>query len=226
MSMVPPTELVLIRAGFSGGSESRKDWSHGKSLQSELLFARDTHKGRANGARQSGQLQESVGSDQGHCFQDRLWPGHVAALCATGGNRYGSPGCRDVGGVRQDQVTGTRGAGTSGGQLNSDEYICVFRSGGARSPAETMIGFIDDHRAEYAVEPICQVRPIAPSTFYEHLAIAGDLDRASDRAKRMGFCSARRKASRIRTSRSMGCARCGNRCAGRALTRPAAQWYG
>ncbi len=47
-----------------------------------------------------------------------------------------------------------------------------------------MIGFIDDHRAEYGVEPICRVLPIAPSTFYEHLAIARDPDRASDRAKR------------------------------------------
>ena len=47
-----------------------------------------------------------------------------------------------------------------------------------------MIGFISDHRAEYGVEPICRVLPIAPSTFYEHLAIARDPDRASDRAKR------------------------------------------
>ena len=47
-----------------------------------------------------------------------------------------------------------------------------------------MIGFIGDHRAEYGVEPICRVLPIAPSTFYEHLAIARDPDRASDRAKR------------------------------------------
>ena len=47
-----------------------------------------------------------------------------------------------------------------------------------------MIGFIEDHRAEYGVEPICRVLPIAPSTFYEHLAIARNPDRASDRAKR------------------------------------------
>jgi len=47
-----------------------------------------------------------------------------------------------------------------------------------------MIAFIDDHRAEYGVEPICRVLPIAPSTFYEHLAVARDPTRASDRAKR------------------------------------------
>ena len=30
-----------------------------------------------------------------------------------------------------------------------------------------MIAFIDDHRREYEVEPICRVLPIAPSTSYE-----------------------------------------------------------
>jgi len=47
-----------------------------------------------------------------------------------------------------------------------------------------MIGFINDHRAEYGVEPICQVLQIAPSTFYEHKAIERDPALASDRAKR------------------------------------------
>ena len=47
-----------------------------------------------------------------------------------------------------------------------------------------MIRFINDHRAEYGVEPICRVLPIAPSTFYEHLAIARDPVRVSDRVKR------------------------------------------
>ena len=30
--------LALNRSGFSGGSKSRKDWSHGKGQQSEPLF--------------------------------------------------------------------------------------------------------------------------------------------------------------------------------------------
>jgi hypothetical protein len=29
-----------------------------------------------------------------------------------------------------------------------------------------MIGFIDDNRAAYVVEPICKVLPIAPSTYH------------------------------------------------------------
>jgi putative transposase len=31
-----------------------------------------------------------------------------------------------------------------------------------------MIGFIDEHRGDYGVEPICKVLPIAPSTYHEH----------------------------------------------------------
>jgi transposase InsO family protein len=47
-----------------------------------------------------------------------------------------------------------------------------------------MIGFIDDHRNEYGVEPICRVLPIAPSTYHEHAAQRRDPERLSDRAKR------------------------------------------
>jgi transposase InsO family protein len=47
-----------------------------------------------------------------------------------------------------------------------------------------MIGFIDDHRDEYGVEPICQVLPIAPSTYHDHAAKRRDPERMSERAKR------------------------------------------
>jgi putative transposase len=33
-----------------------------------------------------------------------------------------------------------------------------------------MVAFIDDHREEYGVEPICAVLPIAPSTYFSHKA--------------------------------------------------------
>ena len=33
-----------------------------------------------------------------------------------------------------------------------------------------MISFIDVHREAYGVEPISRVLPIAPSTYYEHVA--------------------------------------------------------
>jgi putative transposase len=47
-----------------------------------------------------------------------------------------------------------------------------------------MIAFIDDHRDKHGVEPICAVLPIAPATYYEHLARRVDPARLSDRAQR------------------------------------------
>lgn len=47
-----------------------------------------------------------------------------------------------------------------------------------------MIAFIKEHRRVCGVEPICRVLQIAPSTFYAHLAVANDPDKASNRAKR------------------------------------------
>jgi putative transposase len=44
--------------------------------------------------------------------------------------------------------------------------------------------FIDEHRDEYGVEPICRVLPIAPSTYRVHAARAIDPQKRSDRAKR------------------------------------------
>jgi transposase InsO family protein len=46
-----------------------------------------------------------------------------------------------------------------------------------------MIGFIEDHRSAYGVEPICRVLPIAPSTYHEHAAQRRDPSRMSARAK-------------------------------------------
>ena len=47
-----------------------------------------------------------------------------------------------------------------------------------------MVAFIDDHRAEYGVEPICRVLPIAPSTYYASKAVEADPAKASTRAQR------------------------------------------
>ncbi|WP_152540587.1 IS3 family transposase [Sulfitobacter noctilucicola] len=60
-------------------------------------------------------------------------------------------------------------------------YFCA---GGARPPVEVMVGFIDAHRDAHGVEPICNVLPIAPSTYYDHLAKRADPTRRSDRARR------------------------------------------
>ena len=47
-----------------------------------------------------------------------------------------------------------------------------------------MVRFIDDHRAEYGVEPICKVLPIAPSTYYTHKACEANPDLRSARVQR------------------------------------------
>jgi putative transposase len=47
-----------------------------------------------------------------------------------------------------------------------------------------MIAFIDEHRASYGVEPICETIEIAPATYYEHKHQQREPERRSVRAKR------------------------------------------
>jgi len=47
-----------------------------------------------------------------------------------------------------------------------------------------MTSFIDEHRSEYGVEPICRVLPIAPSTYHERVAQRRDPSRLAPRAQR------------------------------------------
>jgi len=44
--------------------------------------------------------------------------------------------------------------------------------------------FVDEHRETYGVEPICEVLPIAPSTYYEQKARQADPSRLPERARR------------------------------------------
>ena len=46
------------------------------------------------------------------------------------------------------------------------------------------MSFIDKHRDEYGVEPICAVLPIAPSTYYEHKAREANPGRLPPRVRR------------------------------------------
>ena len=47
-----------------------------------------------------------------------------------------------------------------------------------------MIKFIDDHRGDHGVEPICKVLPIAPSTYHDHVAKRRDPSKLSAMAKK------------------------------------------
>jgi putative transposase len=47
-----------------------------------------------------------------------------------------------------------------------------------------MVGFVEEHRDAYGVEPICAMLPIAPASYYEHRARLQDPNRRPARAKR------------------------------------------
>ena len=47
-----------------------------------------------------------------------------------------------------------------------------------------MVSFIDEHRDDHGVEPICKQLPIAPSTYYAHKSLEREPERACDRCKR------------------------------------------
>src|SRR5262249_60296445 len=47
-----------------------------------------------------------------------------------------------------------------------------------------MVAFIDQHRAEYGVEPICAQLLITPSTYYEHKAREAQPERIPPRLRR------------------------------------------
>ena len=49
-----------------------------------------------------------------------------------------------------------------------------------------MTSFVSEHREVHGVEPICRELPIAPSTYYEHVARRQDPERHPARAKRDG----------------------------------------
>jgi hypothetical protein len=65
------------------------------------------------------------------------------------------------------------------------EGVRVFCPGGARPPTEVMVSFIEEHREELWVEPICQQLPIAPSSYYEQKAREADPSRLPKRAIRL-----------------------------------------
>jgi transposase InsO family protein len=46
-----------------------------------------------------------------------------------------------------------------------------------------MVAFLDQHRDTYGVEPICEVLPIAPSTYFRHKVQQRDPDKRSARAR-------------------------------------------
>jgi putative transposase len=87
---------------------------------------------------------------------------------------------------------------------------------------KAMIAFIDDHRAAYGVEPICKVLPIAPSTYFAHVAQRIEASKRSARARRDGELKAEVQRASQRTSASTARGRSGGSCGEKALRSPAA----
>jgi len=54
-----------------------------------------------------------------------------------------------------------------------------------------MVAFIDEYRAEYGVEPICDELPIASATYYEQKAREAEPERQPPRVRRDGRTLAR-----------------------------------
>ena len=89
-----------------------------------------------------------------------------------------------------------------------------------------MIAFIDDHRGDYGVEPICRVLPIAPSTYHEHLAQRRDPSRLSSRVQRDR--ALKPEVMRVFTENFgvYGVRKVCDRCGAKAWTSPVARWSG
>jgi hypothetical protein len=74
-----------------------------------------------------------------------------------------------------------------------------------------MVGFIDDHRETFGVEPICAVLPIAPLLYYALKARERDPQRRSAPARAMSASASTSSACGGRTARSTASAKAGSR---------------
>jgi putative transposase len=90
-----------------------------------------------------------------------------------------------------------------------------------------MIAFIDHHRGVYGVEPICKVLPIAPSTYYAHVARRVDPGKLSRRAKRDKALKAQIRRVFEENFRVYGVRKVWRQLApGKGLRSPGAPWRG
>src|SRR5262245_34266995 len=125
-----------------------------------------------------------MGGDQVDCREGRLFRRGVAQLGDPDGARPGQAARADDRRTTTAEGARARELRAAARERDPEEGIGVFRPGGARPPSEVMVRFIDEHRAAYGVEPICEVLPIAPSVYYEHKVRERDPERRPARAKR------------------------------------------
>jgi hypothetical protein len=87
-----------------------------------------------------------------------------------------------------------------------------------------MVAFIDQHKDEYGVEPMCSVLPIAPSTYYEHARRRREPKRMPARHQRDGELQSEIGASTKTTSSCTVPRRSGGSCGARTFASHAARW--
>lgn len=78
-----------------------------------------------------------------------------------------------------------------------------------------VMSFIDSHREELGIEPICRELAIAPSSYHEHAARLADPAKRSARARRDDEIKQQIKRVHATAPASMARARSGTRCAER-----------
>ena len=182
-----------------------RGWSHGTT---EQVFARGARARGAAGVRAAARARVAVGGDR--LDRRRRWAARrrrcgkwVRQAERDAGQRAGLTTER----ARAAQGARARESRAEARQRDPAQGVGVFRPGGARPPTEVMVDFIDEHRDEYGVEPICAVLPIAPSTYYEHAGAAARSRRGVRRARSATTsCAPRSGASGTRTSQVYGAA--------------------
>ncbi|CAP55008.1 putative transposase [Gluconacetobacter diazotrophicus PA1 5] len=87
-----------------------------------------------------------------------------------------------------------------------------------------MMAFIDAHREDLGIEPICRELAIAPSSYHEHAVRLADPARRPARARRDDELKDEIKRVYDASSKLYGRAKSGIRCAVKALRWPNAPW--
>src|SRR3954451_3465154 len=88
-----------------------------------------------------------------------------AQLGDPGRDRRGRPAGDNDQRCGADRGAGAGKPGAAPGERDLEERVGFLR-GGARPPTAVIVKFIDAHREEHGVEPICAQLQIAPSTYY------------------------------------------------------------
>jgi hypothetical protein len=80
-------------------------------------------------------------------------------------------------------------------QRNHTQSSCFFRPSGARPPAEVIVAFINEHKTDYGVEPICRTLQVASSTYYERKR--NQIDPASCSPRKKHYAMLREEIKRV-----------------------------